>query len=174
MHQRPPEGRYDSISIWSHHGRGHSVSSHGGKMTVYASWNGATGVAAWRVFAGSRPSKMPAVATASKRGFETAINARARPYVTVEALDAEGLPLARSPIQHGKQCGTCRADFAIIAATTSRTQSTIAPITARSTIRSIIAPGSLSAAATSDTAIAIGMGFYAAGRDTARLLRTKI
>jgi hypothetical protein len=76
-----------------------AVSRHGGKMTVYASWNGATNVAAWRVFGGSRPSKMPAVATTLKRGFETTINARARPYVAVEALDAKGHALARSPIQ---------------------------------------------------------------------------
>ncbi len=76
-----------------------AVSRHGAKMTVYASWNGATGVAAWRVFAGRRPSKMPAVATTLKRGFETAIHARALPYVAVEALDAKGHPLARSPVQ---------------------------------------------------------------------------
>jgi hypothetical protein len=76
-----------------------AVSRHGARMTVYASWNGATGVAAWRVFAGRRPSRMPAVATASKRGFETAINARARPYVAVEALDAKGHTLRRSPVQ---------------------------------------------------------------------------
>jgi hypothetical protein len=68
-------------------------------MTVFASWNGATGVAAWRVFAGKRASKMPAVATAAKRGFETAITARAWPFVAVEALDAKGRLLARSPVQ---------------------------------------------------------------------------
>ncbi len=55
-----------------------AVSRHGRKMTVYASWNGATNVAGWRVFGGSRPNAMPAVATASKRGFETAIKAPAR------------------------------------------------------------------------------------------------
>jgi hypothetical protein len=78
-----------------------AVSRHGRKMTVFASWNGATGVAAWRVFGGKRPSKMPAVATAPKRGFETAITARAWPYVAVEALDAKGRPLARSAVQPG-------------------------------------------------------------------------
>jgi hypothetical protein len=76
-----------------------AVSRHGRKMTVYASWNGATGVAAWRVFGGSRPSKMPAVATAPKAGFETAIKARALPYVAVQALDAKGHALARSPVR---------------------------------------------------------------------------
>ncbi len=77
-----------------------AVSPHGRKMTVYASWNGATGVAGWRVFAGSRPDRLPAVATAPKRGFETAINARSWPYVAVAALNAKGRPLARSPVQH--------------------------------------------------------------------------
>jgi hypothetical protein len=77
-----------------------AVSRHGAKMTVYASWNGATNVAAWRVFGGSSPSKLPAVATAPKRGFETAINARASAYVAVEALDGKGHTLARAPVQH--------------------------------------------------------------------------
>jgi hypothetical protein len=68
-------------------------------MTVYASWNGATNVAAWRVFGGRTPTKLPAVATAPKRGFETAINAGARAYVAVEALDGKGHPLARSAVE---------------------------------------------------------------------------
>jgi hypothetical protein len=78
-----------------------AVSRHGRKMTVYASWNGATNVATWRVFGGSRANKMPAVATAPKRGFETVINARAWPYVAVQALDAKGHVLGRSAVQHG-------------------------------------------------------------------------
>ncbi len=77
-----------------------AVSRAGKKMTVYASWNGATGVAAWRVFGGSRPDAMPAVATASKGGFETAIRAPARAYVAVQALDAKGHVLRRSTVQH--------------------------------------------------------------------------
>ena len=69
---------------------------HGRKMTVYASWNGATNVARWRVFAGESPRAMPAVATTDRRGFETTIVAPARPYVAVQALGAKGHPLARS------------------------------------------------------------------------------
>jgi hypothetical protein len=57
-------------------------------------------VARWRVFGGTVPTKLPAVATTRKRGFETAINARARPYVAVEALDTRGHSLARSRVQH--------------------------------------------------------------------------
>jgi Arylsulfotransferase (ASST) len=76
-----------------------AVSRHGRKMTVYASWNGATGISAWRVFGGSRASALPALATTLKRGFETAIVAPARAYVAVEALDAKGRPLVRSGVQ---------------------------------------------------------------------------
>ncbi len=49
---------------------GGAARRHGGKTVVYASWNGATQVASWRVLGGSplRP-----VASAAKAGFETAI-----------------------------------------------------------------------------------------------------
>jgi Arylsulfotransferase (ASST) len=76
-----------------------AASSHGRKMTVYASWNGATNVAKWRVYAGDSPDDMPAVASTAKRGFETAIKAPARQYVSVEALDAKGHQLARTATQ---------------------------------------------------------------------------
>ena len=72
---------------------------HGRRMTVYASWNGATDVAAWRVFGGNQVWRMPAIATTLKRGFETAIRAPARAYVWVQALDAKGHPLAHTPVQ---------------------------------------------------------------------------
>jgi hypothetical protein len=42
---------------------------------------------------------MPAVATGSKRGFETAIRAPARAYVAAQALDAKGHVLRRSAVQ---------------------------------------------------------------------------
>ncbi|MGD0199098.1 MAG: MFS transporter [Solirubrobacteraceae bacterium] len=45
----------------------------GRRTTVYASWNGATKLVAWRVLAGSGTGALRSVATASKRGFETAI-----------------------------------------------------------------------------------------------------
>jgi EmrB/QacA subfamily drug resistance transporter len=44
-----------------------------GGTTVYASWNGATGVVAWRVLAGAHAGNLAAVRTAPKSGFETAI-----------------------------------------------------------------------------------------------------
>jgi len=64
-----------------------------GPGTVYASWNGATLVVAWRVFAGPRPGSLQPVALAARSGFETAIPLPAGtlgPYVSVQALDASG------------------------------------------------------------------------------------
>jgi hypothetical protein len=76
-----------------------AITRHGRKMVVYASWNGATGVTAWRVLAGHSPNALRPVATTLKRGFETAINARARPYAVVVALGAKGRPIGRSAVQ---------------------------------------------------------------------------
>jgi Arylsulfotransferase (ASST) len=64
-----------------------------GKGTLYASWNGATLVASWRVLAGATPSSLKPVAETARRGFESAIGLPARTagrYVTVQALDATG------------------------------------------------------------------------------------
>jgi EmrB/QacA subfamily drug resistance transporter len=44
-----------------------------GKTTVYASWNGATRLAAWRVLGGHGASRLGVVARAVKSGFETPI-----------------------------------------------------------------------------------------------------
>jgi hypothetical protein len=65
----------------------------GGAGTVYASWNGATQVASWRVLAGPTPASLQPVAQAVRSGFETAIALPATatgPVVTVQALDASG------------------------------------------------------------------------------------
>ncbi len=60
-------------------------------MTVYASWNGATEVAKWRVETGERPGRLKAAVTQRRTGFETAITLPATSgYVTVVALDASG------------------------------------------------------------------------------------
>jgi hypothetical protein len=56
---------------------------------VYASWNGATRVASWRVLAGSGEGGLSAVA--AKSGFETAIAAPAGfTTFSVQALDSGG------------------------------------------------------------------------------------
>jgi EmrB/QacA subfamily drug resistance transporter len=45
----------------------------GAKTTVYASWNGATQVASWRVLAGPSATALAVVANRAKSGFETAV-----------------------------------------------------------------------------------------------------
>jgi hypothetical protein len=73
----------------------------GAASTVYASWNGATQVASWRVLAGSSVTHMSVVAQGARTGFETAIPLPAGTavgsYVTVRALDASGHVLGTAP-----------------------------------------------------------------------------
>jgi len=67
--------------------------------TVYASWNGATQVASWRVLAGPSPSSLAPVASAARAGFETAVGVpklAAGAYVVVQALDATGAVIGAS------------------------------------------------------------------------------
>jgi len=67
--------------------------------TVYASWNGATEVASWRVLAGSSPSALAPVVSAAKAGFETAIplsGIAAGRYVAVQAVAGSGAVLGTS------------------------------------------------------------------------------
>jgi Arylsulfotransferase (ASST) len=72
--------------------------SRSGGATVYASWNGATEVASWAVFAGQR-DRLSKIATARRTGFETAIEVPASgPYFAVQAHDASGQALARSEV----------------------------------------------------------------------------
>jgi hypothetical protein len=76
-----------------------ATGAQGGAM-VYASWNGATAVASWRVLAGDSPGSLAPAAGAPRAGFETAIplaSAAAAPYVAVQALDASGAVLGVSP-----------------------------------------------------------------------------
>jgi EmrB/QacA subfamily drug resistance transporter len=74
---------------------GAARTSHG-RTTVYASWNGATQLASWRVLAGPSGSHT-AVATGAKTGFETAIPVSGS-YTTfkVQALDARGRTIGTS------------------------------------------------------------------------------
>lgn len=67
--------------------------------TVSASWNGKLGIASWRVLTGPDVAHLAATAEASWTGLETAIPLPERPHaVAVEALDAAGRPLGRSPV----------------------------------------------------------------------------
>jgi hypothetical protein len=73
-----------------------------GHITVYASWNGATQIASWRVYGGSSPSKLAPLANAPKTGFETAIaTPRAERFVAVQALTAAGSVLGTSKTIRG-------------------------------------------------------------------------
>ena len=68
-----------------------------GRETAYASWNGSTKLAGWRVLAGASVSQLHPVAHGAKRGFETAIRLPGT-YAVIEvvALDAGGKTLATS------------------------------------------------------------------------------
>lgn len=69
----------------------------GGTDTVYASWNGATGVRRWQLLAGSGPDKLSPVKTVRATGFETAIPTPGSPrYIAVRALGAGGGVLGTS------------------------------------------------------------------------------
>ena len=66
-------------------------------MTVYASWNGDTRTASWRVLAGPSAQQLAPVATAARTGFETAIATPGpESFVAVQALDASGAVLGVS------------------------------------------------------------------------------
>jgi hypothetical protein len=69
----------------------------GGRVTAYASWNGDTRTATWRLLAGATASTLQPVATATRTGFETSVTSpAAAPFVAVQALDASGAVLATS------------------------------------------------------------------------------
>jgi hypothetical protein len=71
-------------------------------VTVYASWNGDTRTAAWRVLAGPKATQLAPVASAPRGGFETTISTpAAEAYVEVQALDASGVVLASSRVIKG-------------------------------------------------------------------------
>ena len=77
---------------------GASVTSHG-KTTVYASWNGATEVAAWRVLGGASGAAQLQVVVkrAGKTGFETAIPVPVKSATfEVEALNSAGAVIGTS------------------------------------------------------------------------------
>lgn len=66
--------------------------------SVFASWNGATNVAAWQVMAGNRSDDLSAVKTAATQGFETEIQIPAHSYVAVRPLDHRGHVLGTSAV----------------------------------------------------------------------------
>ena len=75
-----------------------AAESHSGGLTVYASWNGATEVAQWRVLAGASPQQLTPVASATRSGFETTITTPSQEaYLAVQALNGAGEVIGTSP-----------------------------------------------------------------------------
>ncbi len=75
--------------------------AHGG-IVAYASWNGATGVAQWRLLAGASQRSLSPVATVPRRAFETRIAIMAAPrYAAAQALGEQGQVLGTSAVTRG-------------------------------------------------------------------------
>jgi hypothetical protein len=67
------------------------------KRTLYASWNGATGVSSWQLSAGPSARRLAPVGVVRCRRFETAIPLGTTDgHAMVTALDSSGRPLASS------------------------------------------------------------------------------
>jgi hypothetical protein len=103
-HMPPGSSSYRAFRFpWSGHplwlpGVSARVLASGDSTAVFASWNGATGVASWRVLAGNSPGALAATATMPDSGFESSVTfPDAYSYVAVQALGATGQLLATSP-----------------------------------------------------------------------------
>ena len=73
-----------------------AVRSAAGATAVYASWNGATGVAAWQLLSGPSAAHLSAVSVTPRSGFETVIPAPAAAMYQVRALSASQSVLGTS------------------------------------------------------------------------------
>ncbi len=69
-----------------------------GRSVAYASWNGATAVASWRLLGGSNPHTLALLGSVSREGFETAIALAggAPRYLVAQAIGANGAVLGSS------------------------------------------------------------------------------
>jgi len=76
-----------------------AVALAGGRTKVYASWNGSTAVQSWQLLAGASATALaPVGAPLPWNGLETAAAvASVGPYFAIQALGADGKPLAGSP-----------------------------------------------------------------------------
>jgi len=85
---------------WSGHPLSKPAASATGSV-VYASWNGATAVASWRVLTGASAGGLAEVSTAPRQGFETTIPvSQLGSVVEVQALDQAGHVLGTSAPVH--------------------------------------------------------------------------
>jgi hypothetical protein len=74
-----------------------SQNNTGEETIVHASWNGATGVASWRVLAGDGPTALSAQTTIPESGFESSTTlSKNFASVAVQALDAGGRVIGSS------------------------------------------------------------------------------
>ena len=69
-----------------------------GRSYVFMSWNGATNVAGWRVYAGSSPTALRYVMSVSKNSFESKAAIPAAKYVQVQAVDSHHNPIRSSSV----------------------------------------------------------------------------
>ena len=69
-----------------------------GHSFVFMSWNGATTVAGWRVYAGTSPTALRYVMSVSKSGFESKAEIPAAKYVEVQAVGARHNVLSTSSV----------------------------------------------------------------------------
>jgi hypothetical protein len=69
-----------------------------GRSYVFVSWNGATNVTGWRVYAGSSPTALRYVMSVSKRNFEAKASIPAAKYVQVQAVDSHHDPIRSSSV----------------------------------------------------------------------------
>lgn len=70
-----------------------------GAPGLYASWNGATEVASWRLRSGSAPGELADGPVVPRSGFETELAIpEGASYVAADALDADGEPLRTSNV----------------------------------------------------------------------------
>jgi hypothetical protein len=70
----------------------------GATAAVYASWNGATDVAAWQLLSGTAAGHLTPVSRTPKSGFETVIPASPAAFYEVRALSPSGSVLASSKV----------------------------------------------------------------------------
>lgn len=71
----------------------------GSGVKAWASWNGDTRTATWRLLGGADENSLEPLAETAKDGFETAIRSDGSPaFLAVEALDRGGSVIGRSPV----------------------------------------------------------------------------
>jgi len=73
----------------------------GGGLTIYASWNGATQIASWRILGGAATNSLKLVGWAPQHGFETQVPiAGPMPVIEAQALDIQGHVIGTSVAIH--------------------------------------------------------------------------